>query len=185
MHAPDNEDTVACYVQFQSADSMENTVAALRLLVARTDRLRDQALAEAYERWRHSPELIDQWFAIQAASEADDCAQRVSGLLRHPDWSLDNGARLKAFFDAFARNQSAFHDASGVGYEIVASTVINLNESNPRLAARLLKHLDGGARFDPARHAAIRRQLERVLSLPRLADDLYEIASRSLQAGAR
>jgi aminopeptidase N len=72
-----------------------------------------------------------------------------------------------------------------VGYEIVASTVINLNESNPRLAARLLKHLDGGARFDPARHAAIRRQLERVLSLPRLADDLYEIASRSLQAGAR
>jgi aminopeptidase N len=54
---------------------------------------------------------------------------------------------------------------------------------NPQVAARLLGALSNWQRYDVGRQALMKAQLERILRLPDLAGDVYEIAVKSLEAG--
>lgn len=184
LQAPDEEILALCSAQLDAGRRMEDTVAALRVLVDRGGVDRDRALAVTWTRWRHLPSQADQWFATQAASQAPDCVQRVRDLLGHSAFSIDNATRVKALFDTFVQNQAAFHDRSGAGYEMIVDLTQRLSRSNPRLAARFLRSLDGAYRFDDYRRGLICEALQRVLAQPDIAPNLHEIASRSLQSGA-
>jgi aminopeptidase N len=180
MQDADETALALCRAQVEKAERMEDTVAALRPLLDRGGADRDRALAVTWASWRNSPSQVDQWFAIQAASDAPDCVQRVRDLMSHPALSIDNATRLKALFDTFMRNQFAFHHRSGAGYRMIADLTQRLASSNPRLAARFLRSLDGAHRFDEQRRELIRQTLQQVLARPDIAPNLQEIASRSL-----
>ncbi len=88
---------------------------------------------------------------------------------------------MRALVSAFAEgNPVHFHDASGAGYEFLADQVIALDPLNPLLAARLLQPLGQWRRHDAARQALMRGVLERVLAIPGVSKNTYEIASKSL-----
>jgi aminopeptidase N len=181
MRAPSDEDLAECWDQFRKESLLENVCSALRCLIDLGGQDRARALEEAHTRWHRYPALLDHWFSAQAASESSDCAARVAGLFGHPDLPLDNSARLKATFDAFADNQHALHAASGIGYNTIFRVVSSLNLSNPRLAARFLRRLDDWMRFDERRRRAIADRFRHLLSLPDLAPQLREIAAKSLE----
>jgi aminopeptidase N len=180
MKAPSDGDLEACRRQAMSESLFDNAWAANRALVDMGGMERERALAATFERWKWLPALLDHWFMLQAASEADDCVEMTSRLRDHSEFSLTNAPRLKAILDTFTGNQHAFHDARGDGYECVIDTVLALNEPNPRLAARFLKKFDGMARFDPHRQRQISSCLNRVLVTPGLARDLREVVEKCL-----
>ena len=66
------------------------------------------------------------------------------------------------------------------GYRFLADRVIELNGLNPQIAARLAAPFNRWRRFDAARQALMKEQLERIMALPDISGDLYEIASRAL-----
>jgi aminopeptidase N len=185
MQQPDEKDRDLCVSQFAEACGMEDRCAALQLLVDHGGPARSEALQQAYDWWQKTPSMLDQWFAIQAASEASDCVNLVERLTHHPDYSLENATRLKAIFDVFAVNQSGLHHHSGEGYRVIVRLVMALNRSNPRLGARFLKRLDGWRRLDGNRRRMVSEALRTVLETRELAPDLYEIASQSLDQGAQ
>ena len=51
---------------------------------------------------------------------------------------------------------------------------------NPTMAARLVQPLGMWRRHDPARQALMRHQLERILAIPDLSKNTYEMVSKSL-----
>ena len=51
---------------------------------------------------------------------------------------------------------------------------------NPQAAARLVSPLGRWQRFDAARAALMRAELERISATPGLSKDVFEIASKSL-----
>ncbi len=104
----------------------------------------------------------------------------VEELARHPDFTLANPNRVRSLFGAFAGNQWAFHHRSGKGYKLVADCIIALDKLNPQTAARLVPPLGRWRRFNDARAALMRGELQRILAQPGLSKDVTEQVSKSL-----
>ena len=109
-----------------------------------------------------------------------DTVRAVRALADHPDFDLRNPNRVRALVGSFAGNQVRFHDASGAGYRFLADTIIALDPMNGQVAARMVSPLGQWRRMDPARQALMQQELRRILALPNLTKNTYEIASKSL-----
>ena len=168
--------------QLRSADNMTDASAALSVLANQEGEERELALAEFYERWKADPLVLDKWFTVQALSTLSDTPQRVRALTRHADFTLKNPNRARALVGAFAAaNQVRFHAASGAGYALVADAVLELDALNPQVAARLASAFNPWKRFEPARKALMKAELERIAAKPGLCKDVYEIVTRALK----
>jgi len=167
--------------QFDTAGNMTDSLAALGVL-ANIDRPeRVVALAAFHARWHDDPLVLDKWFSIQATSSLLDAVAHVRALSRHADFDLRNPNRIRALVGAFAgANQVRFHDPKGEGYRFVADIVIQLDPSNPQVAARMVGPLGQWRRMDVSRQALMRAELERILALPGLSTNTYEMVSKSL-----
>ncbi len=166
--------------QFEQADNMTDRQGALAVLANGDAPERQQALAMFYDAYRDNALVLDKWFTTQALSTRADTVAAAARLAAHPDFTLANPNRLRAVVGAFAGNQRAFHDRSGAGYRFLADKVIAVDRLNPQTAAKLIPPLGRWRRFDAARAALMRGELERVLATPGLSNDVFEQASKSL-----
>ncbi|MSO76827.1 MAG: aminopeptidase N [Alphaproteobacteria bacterium] len=167
--------------QYQGADNMSDRMAALAVLADTDSPDRAAALGDFHDRFARDPLVIDKWLAVQAMSARADTLAQVVALTRDPAFSMRNPNKVRALVGAFANgNPFRFHAVDGGGYRFLADRVIELDPLNPQIAARLLQPLGRWRRFDPARQARMRAELERVLATPTLSRDSYEIASKSL-----
>ncbi len=181
LMAADAPDAVAAaYAQFEAADNMTDRMAALNVLSHSNAPERDAALAAFHARFAGDALVIDKWFSVQALSTRADTPAVVAALLQHPDFSLTNPNRLRSLVGAYAANQPRFHTADGAGYRLVANTVLAVDKLNPQAAARLVAPIGRWQRFDAARAALMRAELESIVASDGLSKDVYEIASKSL-----
>ncbi|MDK1025517.1 MAG: aminopeptidase N [Gammaproteobacteria bacterium] len=170
--------------QCESADNMTDVSSAIRALVdcpaedARQPK--EHALKSFYDKWRHEPLVIDQWFSIQALCPLPETLDRVEALLTHAAFDNKVPNRLRALVASFTRNVVNFHDTSGRGYRFLADSVIELNSINPILASRILNPLTRWHKYDARRQQLMRHELERILAIDDLSKDVFEIASKSV-----
>ena len=165
---------------FSDADGMTERQAALATLAHGDSDERAHALDIFYQRYRDNPLVLDKWFQVQAWSMRPDTVEAVSQLAEHPDFTLSNPNRVRSLYGALTGNQAAFHQADGAGYRLIADLVIALDPRNPQTAARMIPPLGRWKRFDEARAAMMRAELERILAQPGLSRDTTEQASKSL-----
>jgi aminopeptidase N len=179
-NAPDAADIA--FRQFEQADNMTDRQGALGTLASGDSDKRIAALDIFYNRYSDNPLVLDKWFSTQALSSRADTPEAVSTLAQHRDFTLANPNRARSLVGAFGMNQRAFHKAGGEGYRFVADQVIALDKLNPQTAARMLPPLGRWRRFDAARAAQMKAELQRILAMPGLSKDLFEQASKSLSA---
>ncbi|MDK2761810.1 MAG: aminopeptidase N [Sphingopyxis sp.] len=165
---------------FSDADGMTERQAALATLAHGDSDERVAALDIFYQRYRDNPLVLDKWFQVQAWSLRPDTVAAVTELAGHPDFTLANPNRVRSLYGAMTGNQAAFHQADGAGYRLIADLVIALDPKNPQTAARMIPPLGRWKRFDEARAAMMRAELERILAQPGLSRDVTEQASKSL-----
>ena len=170
-----------CVEQFEKADNMTDSIAALGCLIHIDCPEREIALSEFYERWRNDSLVLDKWLSLQAMSSLAGTLANVKKLLEHPVFSIRNPNKVRALIGGFcASNQFRFHSEDGAGYAFLANQVMILDEINPQVAARLLAPLGQWRRFDDQRQSAMRAQLCQILGKQDLSPDVYEIASKAL-----
>ncbi|MGB3931119.1 MAG: aminopeptidase N C-terminal domain-containing protein, partial [Sphingobium sp.] len=169
------------FAQFSEADNMTERQAALGTLANGTSPEREAALDIFYNRYADDALTLDKWFQTQAFALHPDTVAQVEELGRHKDFTLANPNRVRSLYGAFAANQWAFHHASGKGYALVADCIIALDRLNPQTAARLVPPLGRWRRFDEARAALMRGELQRILAQPGLSKDVTEQAGKSLE----
>ena len=173
----------ACLKQFEEGGNMTDVLAALSILSRHDIAERQPALDAFYEKWKHDRQVVEKWFALQAASPLPDTLKQVQALMRHPAFSLKNPNLVRSLIGRFcAANPINFHQADGSGYRFLAEQVLVLDELNPQIAARLLQNMSRWRRFDESRQNLMREQLERIAGHKGLSKDVYEIAERSLHA---
>ncbi|SEH17091.1 aminopeptidase N [Sphingopyxis sp. YR583] len=165
---------------FSEADGMTERQAALATLAHGDSDERAHALDIFYQRYRDNPLVLDKWFQVQAWSLRPDTVDAVRDLANHPDFTLANPNRVRSLYGALTGNQAAFHQADGAGYRLIADLVIALDPKNPQTAAKMIPPLGRWKRFDDARQALMRAELERILAQPGLSRDVTEQASKSL-----
>ena len=169
------------FEQFEQADNMTDRQGALTTLVNSSADSRTAALEAFYTRYADNGLVLDKWFQTQALSSREDTADTVEALSKHRDFTLANPNRARALIGAFSVNQRAFHAAGGRGYRFLADQLIALDKLNPQTAAKLVPPLGRWKRFDPARAALMRAELERIVATPGLSKDMFEQASKSLE----
>ncbi|MCH8862198.1 MAG: aminopeptidase N [Proteobacteria bacterium] len=168
--------------QLKTSDNMTDALAALSVITTSEDPGREEALEAFYDKWQGDPLVIDKWFTLQAASPRADTLNAVLGLTKHAAFTMKNPNRMRALVGGFSSiNQVRFHDSGGGGYRFLADAVIELNGFNPQVAARMLGPLTRWRRFDHARQALMRSELERILAVERPSPDIYEMVSKSLK----
>ncbi|MDR6852310.1 aminopeptidase N [Sphingomonas sp. BE123] len=173
------------FAQFEAADNMTDRQGGLMALAnlasEAADARRVAALDIFYHRYSDNSLVLDKWFQTQALSTRPDTLAAVQELAQHPDFTLANPNRARALVGAFAVNQRAFHGVDGGGYRFVADQLIALDKLNPQTAAKLVPPLGRWRRFDAARAAKMRAELERILAQPGLSKDMTEQVSKSLE----
>jgi aminopeptidase N len=169
--------------QYQTACNMTDRMAALTCLVNSDHPDKLACLDDFYRRWEQDALVIDKWFSLQATCHWPGTLQRVETLLTHPAFDLKTPNRVRSLVGAFSQmNPVSFHGSDGQGYRFLADRVLELNALNPQIAARMLGALTHWQRHDPQRQALMREQLQRIIGLETLSRDVYEVASKSLQA---
>ncbi|WP_323613899.1 aminopeptidase N [Pseudomonas putida] len=168
--------------QFDNCDNMTERLTALAVLVnSPFEAERAKALETFAEHFKDNPLVMDQWFSVQAASALPGGLARVKALMQHPAFTLKNPNKVRALVGAFAgQNLVNFHAADGSGYRFLADLVIELNALNPQIASRQLAPLTRWRKYDDARQALMKGELERILASGALSSDVYEVVSKSL-----
>ena len=168
--------------QFDACDNMTERLTALAVLVNSSfEAERAKALETFADHFKDNPLVMDQWFSVQAASTLPGGLARVKALMQHPAFTMKNPNKVRALIGAFAgQNLVNFHAADGSGYRFLADLVIELNALNPQIASRQLAPLTRWRKYDAARQALMKGELERILASGALSSDVYEVVSKSL-----
>jgi aminopeptidase N len=156
-------------------------MAALTCLVHNRLSKWEEALAAFYHQFENDPLVVDKWFTLQATSPQPETLAGIEVLMEHPAFTMRNPNRVRALVGAFAQgNPARFHDLSGAGYAFLAERVIELDELNPQVAARMVAPLSRWRRYDSERQRLMRAQLERIQGQEKLSADVGEIVTKSL-----
>lgn len=168
--------------QFAQADNMTDQFAALAAAVnGYDDTVRIDCLAAFYQQWQHDPLVVNQWLAVQSASDNAGSLTQVQALLAHPAFDLRNPNKVRAVLATFAaQNHRHFHQADGSGYELLADYILQLDERNPQIAARLLGPLTKWQRYVPTQSEQMQKALKRIANKDKLSKDVFEVVNKSL-----
>jgi len=181
LETGDDHEIDRCMQQLDTARNMTDSLAALSALAQHDLPQRQLQLDRFYEKWQHDTQVVDKWFAIQAASPLPDALDKVRSLTTHPAFRLTNPNKVRALIGRFSMgNQVRFHSREGSGYRFLADQVIELDAINPQMAARLVSALSRWNRFDADRQALMQDELKRIASLAKISKDVFEIVSKSL-----
>ena len=176
-------DPGAAQRQFETADNMTDSLAALRALVHSGAKAAAEALEAFRSRWSADPLVMDKWYLVQATSPAEGALARIRALAADPDYNWKNPNKFRSLIGAFAAaNPVRFHDASGEGYRFFADQLIAMDDVNPQTAARVAGAFETWRRYDDARQSMMKAEMERISAKPSLSKDMGEIIGRILQA---
>jgi aminopeptidase N len=182
LHVDDDEARTLALTQYQDADNMTDRLGALRALVgSRFESDREATLADFYERFSQDPQVVEQWFSVQAASARTGSLPQIQTLMQHPAFDWKNPNKIRSVIGAFAgQNLPAFHAEDGSGYRFLAQQVCRLDDSNPQIAARLVSPLTRWRKFAPVHSDQMKAALETVNEKDGLSRDVYEVVHKSL-----
>ncbi|HCH0729642.1 TPA: aminopeptidase N [Vibrio parahaemolyticus] len=167
--------------QYESANNMTDTIAAMSAANSAQLECREELMADYSDKWKHDGLVMDKWFALQGTNPAEDALEKVKATMNHEAFSLKNPNRTRSLIGSFlAANPVRFHDKSGSGYQFAGEILRQLNDSNPQVASRMIDPLLKFRKYDEARQAMIRAELEKLKAMDNLAKDLFEKVTKAL-----
>ena len=161
------------------ANNMTSEYSAIAAVLNTSDA--SSILESFYKRHQQDHLLVDKWFMLQAQRSLPDSAVWVESLTRHPDFRFTTPNRVYALLGGFSgSNFAGFHASNGEGYRVLADSIIKLNGINPQVAARMATGFRSWKQFDHGRRQHAARNMQRILDMPGLCADVFEIISRTL-----
>jgi aminopeptidase N len=169
--------------QFADAENMTEKFGALVALSTAPGEAREQAFEAFAQRYAAEPLILDKWLALQAYIGEPETLDRVRGLMNHASFSLANPNRTRALIGGFTANLTQFNRLDGAGYEFLADIVLQLDATNPQIAARLLTAMRSWQSLEPRRREKAFAALSRIGARNNLSADVRDIVTRSTQGG--
>lgn len=167
--------------QYQNANNMTDTIAAMSAANQAELVCREQLMADYSSTWKHDGLVMDKWFILQGSNPAKDALVQLKQAMNHEAFTMTNPNRIRSLIGSFLNhNPTNFHDQSGAGYRFAGEILRQLNDSNPQVASRLLDPLLKLKRYDERRQTLIRHELVQLKALDHLAKDLYEKVQKAL-----
>ncbi|CDI73815.1 hypothetical protein EPH_0028840 [Eimeria praecox] len=177
----DAEAAKLAYDHYVDARCMSDKYSALQCLSHMQRSEREMAFDAFYEEAQGNPQLMDQWFRLQAGSDLPDLLERVELLLKHPEFSYENPDRFRAVFGVLAEiNEKHFHRSDGKGYRMMTEAILKVDKFNSSLAASTAKYFSSWRDYTANRQNLMRQQLRVMKAEANLSAALREVILRSL-----
>jgi aminopeptidase N len=174
--------------QYDSANNMTDRYGALATLVNYSLPAAQNCLEHFHQRFEGDALVIDKWFALQATRQInlnnpEDVLNTVIALRQHADFNIKNPNRARSLIHAFCMNNpGAFHQNPQKSYKFWADHVIELNQINPQVAARLARALDRWKQFAPNYQVHMKSALELIAKQDNLSSDVAEVIEKALNS---
>lgn len=166
--------------QLDEATNMTDELGALMTLSRLGGQRVEQSMEQFFEKWKDIPLVLDKWFSVQAMREHSGGIHAITRLAETPTYERNNPNRVRALVGGFAMgNAKLFHKIDGSGYRFFADQVLDMDDRNPSVAARLLGAFEIWRKLDPVRQNLIKQELERVIATGP-SKNVLEIAQRTL-----
>lgn len=152
---------------FRSANNLTDRRANFVELLELPDEVqatKDEIITEFYQQFENEPLLVNQWFAYQSSCSLPGALDRVRKLEQHPAFTNKNPNRVRSVYGVFAANYRNFHTTDGSGYRFISDKVLEIEQLNENVAARLAIALTRWTRFGPARQKLMQIELRRLES---------------------
>ncbi len=169
---------------YDAANNMTDLSAALTILAQRFPDTAETAAALAHfrDRFADNALVIDKWFAIQAAIPGAGALERIRLLMETPLFKRTNPNRVRALVGTFVfANPTGFGRADGAGYHFLADEILEIDQRNPQLAARILTSMRSWRLLEPVRADHARSALVRIERSASLSTDVRDIVDRILK----
>ncbi|WP_392710682.1 aminopeptidase N [Rhizobium ruizarguesonis] len=169
---------------FDAAHNMTDLSHALTILAHRFPDSAEtsEALASFRDRFAENALVIDKWFAIQAGIPGAKTLERIRALMDNPLFKRSNPNRMRALVGTFAfANPTGFGRADGDGYRFLAGQILDIDERNPQLAARILTSMRSWRSLEPTRADRARSALIEIERAADLSTDVRDIVERTLK----
>ncbi|CAI8599724.1 unnamed protein product [Vicia faba] len=160
----DQEFTDLALQEYKTATNMTEQFAALASIAQNPVKIRDDVLADFYEKWQNDYLVVNKWFALQAVSDIPGNVENVQKLLSHPTFDLHNPNKVYSLIGGFCGLPVNFHAKDGYGYEFMGDIVLQLDKINPQVASRMVSAFSRWKRYDETRQKLAKAQLEKILS---------------------
>jgi aminopeptidase N len=166
---------------FETSDNMTDTLTALHAAQYEHLDLFDSLMSQFEQKWHADGLVLDKWFALHATTDRADILPRLASLMQHDQFSFKNPNRTRAILGSFAfYNTLHVHAIDGSGYRFLIQHLLNIDQVNPQVAARIITPLLSWRKFDQTRQSQIQIQLAHLLDSQSLSNDLYEKVSKTL-----
>lgn len=141
---------------------------------------RDILLDKFAKKFTDDALVMDKYFTLIASSLRGDTLEQVQAALHHPRFSLENPNKARSLLGAFSRNIPHFHAADGSGYTFLADKIIEIDQFNPQVAARLVQAFNLCKRLEPNRRTMVERELMRIRQQASVSKDTAELVDKIL-----
>jgi len=169
---------------YDAANNMTDLSAALTILAHQFPETAETAAAleHFHDRFSKNALVIDKWFAIQAGIPGPDALARIQRLMEAPQFKRSNPNRMRSVLGTFAfANPTGFGRADGAGYNFLADEILDIDQRNPQLAARILTSMRSWRLLEPVRADHARSALMRIERAAGLSTDVRDIVDRILK----
>jgi aminopeptidase N len=160
---------------------MTDMIAGLAALTRMESSRRVATFGHFHDRFANDALVLDKWMSLQAGSCLPGTASAVRELMHVPEFDIKNPNRVRSLVGAFAGNHLRFHAADGSGYALVGRVIATLDKINPQVAARMAGAFEAWRRYDPARQASMRGELQALTKLDGLSANLFEVVTKMLE----
>ena len=168
--------------QYASATNFTDESAAFACIVYGEDTQWKQNILPGFiSKWKNNADIMDSWFAVQAAQDRDDILDVVKGLMAHKAFDNTNPNKIRSVMRSFIGNHVHFHKTDGSGYAFLADEILRINSFNPEMASGLMAPFSKANALDDVRKPLVKAQVERINNHKDLSKDVAEKCEKVLK----
>lgn len=165
---------------FLAADNMTERSGALLCWGQRANAQWHSAMDTFYTAWSKDAQVVERWLAMMATSPAMR-AKDIKAMYQHAAFSWHNPNRVRSVVGAFClRNPAGFFAADGSGFDLLLAAILQLDQTNPQIAARLCAPFTQWRRYVPSIREALHNKLIVLSEQPKLSAGVFEVVQKSL-----
>jgi aminopeptidase N len=168
--------------QYFQAKNMTDRMVALSLLADSNSPQREQALNHFHTQWKNDSVVINKWFTVQASAISRPLIlEDIKMLTKDVTFNINNPNNVYSLLRTFGSNLVRFHDPKFNAYEFYAERILEIDEKNPQVAARLCAAFNFVNKLDAKMKDRALTQIRRLVAAPNLSKNSRELLESALK----
>ncbi|MCY4219336.1 MAG: aminopeptidase N [Gammaproteobacteria bacterium] len=168
--------------QITKSQCMTDNISAYSTLIRTDHPNKSDYIEEFYQCWKHQPEVIDKWFAMQASATQPSTLDKINELTNHPSFDWKNPNNVRALIGRFCHgNPVIFHNEDGSGYAFAANWIKKLDPINSSLSSTIVRSFENWRNYRTDLAKRMQNTLHEIKEIDGLSSNALEIVNNSLK----